>query len=115
MHSGIGDSNTLSSLGIVPIHHLPSVGQNLTDHPVVANPWNVNSTDTFETEQRNATIAAEELERWQQTRTGPLVTGLMGWLGWFRLPNNSSIFERFQDPSAGQNTGHFEYIISVSV
>jgi choline dehydrogenase len=30
--SGIGDSNRLSALGVMPVHHLPGVGGNLQDH-----------------------------------------------------------------------------------
>lgn len=33
LHSGIGDSAELSAAGIQPVHHLPGVGRNLTDHP----------------------------------------------------------------------------------
>ncbi len=33
--SGIGDANQLAALGITPVHHLPGVGQNLQDHPLV--------------------------------------------------------------------------------
>ncbi len=35
LHSGIGDPDELSSLGIQPTHNLPAVGRNLTDHPAV--------------------------------------------------------------------------------
>ena len=33
--SGIGDADTLRRLGIAPVHHLPGVGRNLQDHPLV--------------------------------------------------------------------------------
>ena len=33
LHSGIGDQTELSAAGIEPVHHLPGVGRNLTDHP----------------------------------------------------------------------------------
>lgn len=33
LHSGIGDSSELRAAGITPVHHLPGVGRNLTDHP----------------------------------------------------------------------------------
>jgi len=36
-HSGIRDSKLLLSIGVTPLIHLPSVGQNLTDHPFIAN------------------------------------------------------------------------------
>ncbi|KAJ7878659.1 aryl alcohol oxidase [Mycena leptocephala] len=34
LHSGIGNSSTLTSLGIKSLHNLPSVGQNFSDHPL---------------------------------------------------------------------------------
>lgn len=33
LHSGIGDAAELSAAGITPVHQLPGVGRNLTDHP----------------------------------------------------------------------------------
>lgn len=72
--------------------------------------WFVNSTDTFETAARNATLAAKELAEWNSTRTGPLVNTPLGPIGWLRVPDNSSIFERFPDPAAGPNTAHYELI-----
>ncbi|MGV3590243.1 MAG: GMC family oxidoreductase [Gammaproteobacteria bacterium] len=33
LHSGIGDRTELSAAGIAPVHHLPGVGRNLSDHP----------------------------------------------------------------------------------
>ncbi|KAJ6489556.1 alcohol oxidase [Mycena vitilis] len=108
MHSGIGNSSTLASLGINPIHNLPSVGQNLSDHALTFLSFLVNSNDTFETVERNATLAAEQLARWNTTRTGPLVDTPGNQLGWFRIPDNSAIFERFSDPAAGPNTSHYE-------
>lgn len=34
LHSGIGDQNDLESLDIPTLLHNPSVGRNLTDHPI---------------------------------------------------------------------------------
>ncbi|KAJ7481278.1 aryl-alcohol oxidase [Mycena galericulata] len=108
MHSGIGNSSVLLSLGIQPLHNLPSVGQNLSDHPYVDVGFLVNSTDTNETADRNATLAAEQLAQWTATRTGPLVDTPGSELAFLRLPSNSSIFKRFPDPTAGPNTAHYE-------
>ncbi|KAJ6594356.1 aryl-alcohol-oxidase from pleurotus Eryingii, partial [Mycena capillaripes] len=112
MYSGIGNSARLQKLGIEPLHNLPSVGQNLTDHSLLPLGWFVNSTDTFDTEIRNATLAAEEFEQWNTTRTGRLVNNPATHIGWFRVPDNSSIFERFPDPAAGPATPHYEFLIS---
>ncbi|KAJ3839267.1 alcohol oxidase [Lentinula raphanica] len=73
MHSGIGDFEELESLGIKMIHHLPSVGKNLTEQPIVRNKWLVNSTATLETIARNDTLLAEVTEEWERRGMGPLV------------------------------------------
>ncbi|KAF7362799.1 Choline dehydrogenase, mitochondrial [Mycena venus] len=112
MHSGIGNSSTLANLGITPVHNLPSVGQNLSDHSLVFLSFLVNSDNTFETAKRNATLAAEQLAEWNTSRTGPLVDIPLSQIGWLRVPDNSSIFEEFPDPAAGPNTPHFELMIS---
>ncbi|KAJ7879141.1 hypothetical protein B0H13DRAFT_2051662 [Mycena leptocephala] len=112
LHSGIGNSSTLTSLGITPVHNLPSVGQNLSDHSLVFFSFLVNSNDTYETAERNATLAAEQFAQWNTSRTGPLVDNPLSHMGWLRIPNNSSIFENFPDPAAGPNTSHYELIIS---
>ncbi|KAJ7282855.1 alcohol oxidase [Mycena rebaudengoi] len=106
---GIGDSASLSSLGITPVHDLSSVGQNLIDHPFLRFSWLVNSTDTFDNANpsRNATLAAEQLDLWKTTRSGPLVDSTTSQLGWLRVPKNSPIFERFEDPSAGPHSCPF--------
>ncbi|KAJ6518182.1 hypothetical protein C8R47DRAFT_1205247 [Mycena vitilis] len=112
LHSGIGNSSTLSALGIDPLHDLPSVGQNLTDHPLTSLSFLVNSNNTYETAERNATLAAEQFAQWNNSRSGPLVDPTGGPKGWLRIPDNSSIFERFPDPAAGLNTAHYELLFS---
>lgn len=113
LNSGIGDTHTLSRFGIKPLVHLPSVGQNLSDHPFLGNTWTVNSDDTFETLTRNDTLEGEELKQWMEFRRGPLAEGTFNHAGWLRLPQNSSIFKQSPDPSAGPHTAHIEFVISV--
>ncbi|KAJ6451288.1 hypothetical protein C8R45DRAFT_1042209 [Mycena sanguinolenta] len=112
LHSGIGNSTTLSVLGIKPLHNLPSVGQNLSDHVLLGASWFVNSTNTSDEAARNATLAAEEFVEWNTTRMGPLVDNPGSQLGWLRIPTNSSIFEQFPDPSAGPTAAHYELLFS---
>ncbi|KDR85769.1 hypothetical protein GALMADRAFT_218865 [Galerina marginata CBS 339.88] len=115
LNSGIGDPAVLNLAGITPIVTLPSVGKNLTDHPSVQNQWTVNSTETFEKLARNATYAQEQLDMWTANRTGLLVDGIFNNLGWFRLDKNASIFQKYQDPAAGPQTGHFEFVFANGV
>ncbi|KAK7473197.1 hypothetical protein VKT23_001295 [Stygiomarasmius scandens] len=112
LNSGIGDAHMLSSHGIKVVHHLPSVGQNLTNQPILRSQFLVNSTRTLDTVSRNATLQNELLQRWNETKTGPFVDPQNLFLVWLRLPDNSTIFERFSDPAAGPNTAHIELLFS---
>ena len=40
MRSGIGDADALRSIGVSPLHNLPGVGMNLTDHPLLVVEFN---------------------------------------------------------------------------
>lgn len=113
LHSGIGDKTALQALGIPSIVNLPDVGQNVSDHPFLPNGWIVNSTNTFETAARNATLSAANLAQWNAQQTGPLVDTIVDHLGWFRLPKNSSVLQTASDPSSGPNAPHFEFLFAV--
>ncbi|KAJ7272415.1 alcohol oxidase [Mycena rebaudengoi] len=112
LNSGIGDSAKLSALGVQPLLNLPSVGQNLSDHALASAAWRVNSTNTFETIARNATLARQLIDQWVQSRTGQMVATPLSQIAWQRVPTTSSIFNRFSDPAAGTHTAHYELIFS---
>ncbi|KAJ7773189.1 alcohol oxidase [Mycena metata] len=108
LHSGIGNETALSAVGITPLHNLPSVGQNTSDHSLIGLNWLVNSTSTFEAASRNATLAAEQLAEWNLTKKGPLVDTPANQLGWFRVPANSSAAQDYPDSAPGPNSPHYE-------
>lgn len=114
LNSGIGDTNTLKERGVKTVHHLPSVGQNLSDHSVITSFWTVNAKDseTYDLMERDATVAKEFINQWEKTRTGPLVDGIFNTVAFVRFPPDSDIFRQFphQDPSPGPNTAHVELI-----
>ncbi|KAF7305846.1 Alcohol oxidase [Mycena chlorophos] len=114
MHSGIGNATTLAGLGIEPHVDLPSVGQNLTDHPLLTLTWEVNATKVtndavFHDHPPGSQAAA--IEEWTTKRTGLVTNDLMSHLAWLRVPENASIFENHPDPSAGPNTPHVEIML----
>ncbi|KAJ7471203.1 aryl-alcohol oxidase-like protein [Mycena galericulata] len=84
MHSGIGDRNALTALGIPSLLHLPSVGQNATDQPMLNASWFVNSTQTMDTISNNATLYNEAFVEWNRSHTGPLP----GWPIDYSVPGN---------------------------
>ncbi|KAF8912301.1 alcohol oxidase [Mucidula mucida] len=110
MHSGIGESALLSSLGIDVLVDLPSVGKNLTDHVGVSSTFIVNSTKTWDTIIRNETLLNGWLEEWQESRTGILVDTSENHAAWLRLPDNATIWETHADPSSGNLTAHYEFL-----
>ena len=107
MLSGIGNSTSLSDLGINTLIDLPDVGQNLHDHPIMANYFVVNSTKTFDDVLRNTTLSAAGLELWQTNKSGLFADAPVNTMGFLRLPSNASIFENITDPSAGEKVLFF--------
>jgi choline dehydrogenase-like flavoprotein len=47
LHSGIGDGAELSAAGITPVHQLPGVGRNLTDHPATYVAMDTNDSTSY--------------------------------------------------------------------
>ncbi|KAJ7282835.1 hypothetical protein C8J57DRAFT_1499798 [Mycena rebaudengoi] len=111
LHSGIGNATTLAALGIPPLHDLPSVGQNLTDHALLCLAWLVNSTGTYETLERNATRAAEVLAQWQRARQGPMVNVPVTHMAWLRAPRAVFSGAGMGDTAAGPRTAHYEMLM----
>ena len=70
MLSGIGNAAELRELGIEAIHDLPGVGQDLADHPVVINEWDLKD-DLGLTRHLRADRAAIAALRWYASGTGP--------------------------------------------
>ncbi|KAK0472980.1 alcohol oxidase [Armillaria novae-zelandiae] len=109
LHSGIGDFAELEAVGVEPTVHLPDVGRNLTDHPRWVLNWEVTDTDTLENVYfRNETYQEEVLEQWKENHTGFLSSMPTSQLGWLRVPDGTLEI----DPSAGNETAHFEFIFS---
>lgn len=111
--SGVGDKDELAAIGVPPIHHLPSVGKNVTEHPLLLAPFRINSNDSRDPETRDPVVAADQLEEWRVNKTGPLVDPPLIMLGWFRLNESSEIFQKFPDPSSGNKSAHFEIVFVV--
>ncbi|KAJ7458970.1 alcohol oxidase [Mycena latifolia] len=71
--SGVGNATLLSSLGISSILDLPQIGENLQDHPLIANDFNVRpGFKTLDQLRINSTFANEAANEYATSRTGPL-------------------------------------------
>ncbi|KAJ4489171.1 hypothetical protein C8R41DRAFT_883606 [Lentinula lateritia] len=114
LSSGIGDNATLSSMNISPIHHLPSVGQNMSDTTVMYVSWEVNSNDTFDPLLNNETARAEAFSEWNATRTGRMANGVINLSGMLRMndsdPTVQSIYQQYSESVAGSNDADFEML-----
>ncbi|KAF9447311.1 GMC oxidoreductase [Macrolepiota fuliginosa MF-IS2] len=117
LHSGIGDESDLKALNIETVLHNPSVGRNLTDHPVsfVAFSLAPNSIDLgpWANLITDPALQTQALELWKANRTGPYVESATRahHIAWLRLPRNSSIIEQFGDPSSSGDSAHVEIIL----
>lgn len=109
LNSGIGNTRSLKALGIKPLVDLPDVGENLSDHPVVGNPFLANGNATFETIRRDAQLTNDAMTQWQVNKTGPFVDTIVDHVGFVRL--DKKLVPR-QDSAAGPNTPHYEVIVS---
>lgn len=114
MLSGIGPKEVLTHLGITTLVDLPSVGQNLTDHPLIQTHFLVNSTKTFDDVLRNETLAQQAFAQWNTTRQGLFAGPSGGTIGFLRLPSDSPLLSRFGDPASGPHSPHIELIFAVS-
>ncbi|RDB27619.1 Pyranose dehydrogenase 1 [Hypsizygus marmoreus] len=112
LNSGIGNANSLKAIGVQSLVNLPDVGENLGDHSFLANPWLVNSTDTFEPFLRDPAVQDKEVTEWFTTGKGPLVNTISSHLGFFRIAKNNPILSNGGDPTFGPNTPHYEFLIS---
>lgn len=113
--SGLGPTTNLTALGIPTVVDLPFVGSNLQDHVLLINSWEVNANFTWDDINRNSTLFNETLQLWETERQGTFAAATSLQFGWLRLPENDTIFETVQDPSAGPTSGHYEFIFIVSV
>lgn len=70
MLSGVGNPVDLRAAGVDPVHDLPGVGQDLADHPVVINEWQLKD-DLGLTRHLRADRATLASLRWMANGGGP--------------------------------------------
>jgi choline dehydrogenase-like flavoprotein len=112
--SGIGPSAELTALGISTIFDNPSVGKNLTDHALLPNVFQVRGNESIDHIMRDPAAIGNNLAEWTTSKTGVFANGVGNHYGFFRLPQNSSIFSTVPDPAAGPKASHWEMIVMVA-
>lgn len=110
--SGIGPRPLLSKANITTLVHLPGVGQNFQDHPmltasfVLSNYSSVHPTsaDLF----TNATFRAWSDAAWKANRTGPQSLGVGNAAAWLPFPVISDRWKEISERLFNQN--HADYL-----
>ncbi|RXW18332.1 hypothetical protein EST38_g7523 [Candolleomyces aberdarensis] len=111
--SGLGDAAELQAAGITVRLNIPAVGKNFIEHPGVPLSWSVNTTLTDDEIDRNTNnLFDQELQQWQNSRTGRLAQTSLTHIMYGRIPSNHSIFQTVADPSGGPNAPHYELIVA---
>lgn len=85
MVSGIGDCAELARFNISCRRNLTGVGKNLWDHPIYGSARRVN-VQTASASVNSATVAAELVEKYLSSASGPLSIFGPGYYGWEKLP-----------------------------
>ncbi|KAJ2922449.1 hypothetical protein H1R20_g14647, partial [Candolleomyces eurysporus] len=117
MRSGLGPRQELRDAGITPIVDIPALGKNFVEHIGLPITWSVNTTLTDDELDRNTTLYGEELDKWEQTRSGRLTQTSLTHIMFDRVPQNESIWQDPSiagqpDPSGGALAPHYEQIVS---
>lgn len=71
-HSGIGQPDLISDLGLTPLHESPGVGENLQDHLQIRTVFKVSNTKTLNTKANSLFGKAQIGLQYLLTRSGPM-------------------------------------------
>ncbi|KAF8319793.1 alcohol oxidase [Clavulina sp. PMI_390] len=113
LHSGIGDAAELTKLGIPIVKDLPDVGKHMQDHHILFGPhWRVNNKNTFDSLLQDQSFGQQEGEKFATNKSGLLANTLGQGVGFWRVPDDASIWNEFKDISAGQNAPHIEVLFT---
>ena len=86
MLSGIGPKSTLDKFGIPVKSELPGVGQNMWDHIMFGQTYQVNF-DTLDRVLLDPLVLADSVLQYAKSPpTGPLTSNVVEFLGWEKLP-----------------------------
>lgn len=75
----------------------------------------VNSNSTLDRVLSDSELFNETLNEWINSKRGFFVNSAASTMGYLRLPNDSPILSKFEDPSSGPLSGHIELTFAVSI
>ncbi|KAF5309869.1 hypothetical protein D9619_010367 [Psilocybe cf. subviscida] len=116
MLSGIGDPNKLKALKIPLTLTNNDVGENLSDHTLLPNIFNVvdtpKSVGSLDRVLGNATQVQNVLQQYVTTHTGMFANNIANNFGFFRISDKLPVFKTTPDPAPGVKSPHWELINS---
>ncbi|KAF5024624.1 hypothetical protein F66182_3388 [Fusarium sp. NRRL 66182] len=104
--SGIGDATDLAALNITSIVHLPGVGRNLQDHPVLVT-VNAITSHLSSANLTDPTFASDMMALYKSNRTGPYANPTSEFVMFLPTSNFSSNATALYQAAREQNPGHF--------
>jgi choline dehydrogenase-like flavoprotein len=110
LQSGIGPADEMSALNIPVVVDLPSVGKNLTDHPLYPMYFTVKQNTSTDPIMQNPTIMQQALKQWNATHDGPLANTASNTYAFMRLPGNNTVLSEGRDPAAGPLSSNTELL-----
>ncbi|KAF5657072.1 GMC oxidoreductase [Fusarium heterosporum] len=99
--SGIGPSHVLQSLDIPVKIHLPGVGYNLQDHPMVYANYYYRNNSYFRSDEIVDDVYDEVAHKYIQNRTGPWTAPLINTVAFANLRSATDDWQKFLDKSSG--------------
>ncbi|ETN42960.1 uncharacterized protein HMPREF1541_02118 [Cyphellophora europaea CBS 101466] len=94
MHSGLGPATHLVEHGIPVVKDLPGVGQNMWDHVMFGPTYSV-KFDTLDRVLHDPIALTDALTSYITTKTGPLTSNVVEFLGWEKLSTLDSYRANF--------------------
>jgi choline dehydrogenase-like flavoprotein len=110
LQSGIGSASELSALNIPLVVDLPSVGKNLTDHPLYPMYFTVKQNTSTDPIMQDPTIMQQALAQWNATHNGPLANTASNTYAFMQLPGNNTLLAKGRDPAAGPLSSNTELL-----
>lgn len=96
MHSGLGPANHLKEHSIPVLKDLPGVGQDMWDHVMFGPSYRV-KFDTLDRVLHDPIALTDALTSYITTKTGPLTSNVVEFIGWEKLSTLDSYRANFSD------------------
>lgn len=80
------------------------------DHTFLPNLFTVQGQDSFDHILRSPDLTTAAVTQWATNKTGFIANNVANNFGFARIPDDSSILKKIDDPAPGPHSPHFEFI-----